>query len=468
MSSKRADGRIEKLLRALQALPENKVCFECGMTGTTNINMFNCSFVCTRCSGILREFPNNRVKSISASTFTLEEVKAIEAAGNLVNREIWLATYNPSNGFRLDPSDNHSVREFIRSKYVQKKWFREKAGHGATNVDFTASNTTLSRGSNPSSVTPPLNVFSPTSASFGGSNQFTSAPSETISRRQTVSSQQSHMDFFASVSAPVSGPTQAQQPRQSQPASFQPNATMDFFSAVATPSSSSMSSGMFNGTLSRSSNQPSNVAHNANNDFFNSNQQQAFGNAGFDFGQVPRTSSSIPVSASSQSFQQLQPSQISHSASGSFSNISSQQKQVEEDKYSALRELLFDANPGLGVSASYQAVAPANPFLSSNTPSYPGVYAPSNQIYAAPNPFGNVSTSSTFNSIPAVAAAPGVNNPFSSNYIPGSNPFMNTGFASSEAPRQVPQADYAGYNPFAQNGSSTQPMFSGTGGNTIF
>ena len=53
----------------------NKKCFDCEQRGPTYINVTIGSFVCTKCSGMLRGInPPHRIKSISMSSFSADEV----------------------------------------------------------------------------------------------------------------------------------------------------------------------------------------------------------------------------------------------------------------------------------------------------------------------------------------------------------------------------------------------------------
>ncbi|KAF8991158.1 hypothetical protein BGZ52_013355, partial [Haplosporangium bisporale] len=69
------------ILTSLLKLPENKKCFDCPSKVNVYVNLFNSTFICEKCSGLHREF-NHRVKSISASTFTSEEVASLQKGGN--------------------------------------------------------------------------------------------------------------------------------------------------------------------------------------------------------------------------------------------------------------------------------------------------------------------------------------------------------------------------------------------------
>ena len=61
---------------------ENKLCFECRQRGPTYVDVTIGSFVCSKCSGVLRGItPPHRIKSISMSSFSTEEVESIRTRG---------------------------------------------------------------------------------------------------------------------------------------------------------------------------------------------------------------------------------------------------------------------------------------------------------------------------------------------------------------------------------------------------
>ncbi|KAK3745103.1 hypothetical protein QZH41_015080 [Actinostola sp. cb2023] len=86
-AKKKQDEKNLKLLRELASQPHNKKCFDCGQRGPTYVNMTIGSFVCTSCSGILRGLnPPQRVKSISMTSFTPQEIEFLQGAGNEVRK----------------------------------------------------------------------------------------------------------------------------------------------------------------------------------------------------------------------------------------------------------------------------------------------------------------------------------------------------------------------------------------------
>ncbi|CAG8662288.1 17629_t:CDS:2, partial [Acaulospora morrowiae] len=68
-----------------------------------------------------REF-NHRVKSITASIFTPAEIESLKNGGNAKAAQIWLAKYRWMEFPEPNPDDVESIRNFMRAKYIQKKW----------------------------------------------------------------------------------------------------------------------------------------------------------------------------------------------------------------------------------------------------------------------------------------------------------------------------------------------------------
>eukprot|EP00732_Lithocolla_globosa_P002275 Lithocolla_globosa_v1_NODE_1446_length_2570_cov_8.811531.p1 type:complete len:624 gc:universal NODE_1446_length_2570_cov_8.811531:1872-1(-) len=123
MTTKKQDDKHQKILQDLAIKQENKKCMDCPSKGTSQIVIPFSSFVCLPCSGLHREF-NHRIKSISNSRFTPEEIATIKRGGNDRCRQIYLATWNPRDFAEPPVADTRGIRDFMRLKYVIKKWYR--------------------------------------------------------------------------------------------------------------------------------------------------------------------------------------------------------------------------------------------------------------------------------------------------------------------------------------------------------
>lgn len=109
----------------MRKLPANKKCFECGEIGTTYIVQDFGIFVCSGCAGIHREF-NHRVKGLSMSNFTLAELEVIRTQGNEVCLKLWMSRYNPRDFPQPGPKDTQRIKDFIRLKYRERRWYQER------------------------------------------------------------------------------------------------------------------------------------------------------------------------------------------------------------------------------------------------------------------------------------------------------------------------------------------------------
>lgn len=121
MGSKREEERKEKIIRGLMKLPPNRRCINCNSLGPQYVCTNFWTFVCMPCSGIHREF-THRVKSVSMSKFTSQEVEVLQNGGNQRAREIYLKNWDHQRQRLPDNSNAERVREFIKTVYVQKKY----------------------------------------------------------------------------------------------------------------------------------------------------------------------------------------------------------------------------------------------------------------------------------------------------------------------------------------------------------
>ncbi|KAJ8918461.1 hypothetical protein NQ315_008158 [Exocentrus adspersus] len=121
-SRKKQDEKNLKTLRELGALPQNKYCFDCNQRGPTYVNVTIGSFVCTKCSGMLRGItPPHRVKSISMATFTNEEIDLLKSRGNDYCRRVWLGLYEGSPP--SPTNDEQAVKDFMVEKYERRRYY---------------------------------------------------------------------------------------------------------------------------------------------------------------------------------------------------------------------------------------------------------------------------------------------------------------------------------------------------------
>ncbi|KAM1728075.1 hypothetical protein ACFX11_018745 [Malus domestica] len=88
------DEKIERTIRSILKIPENKRCINCNSLGPQYVCTTFMTFVCTNCSGVHREF-THRVKSVSMAKFNAEEVSALQAGGNERVGQIYFKDWDP-------------------------------------------------------------------------------------------------------------------------------------------------------------------------------------------------------------------------------------------------------------------------------------------------------------------------------------------------------------------------------------
>lgn len=118
------DDKFSLAIREIQASQAaNKKCFDCEQRGPTYINVTIGSFVCTKCSGMLRGInPPHRIKSISMSSFSADEVEMMRNRGNAWCQAVWLGLFDAQSQ-PVDFKDDEKIKEFIIAKYEKKRYY---------------------------------------------------------------------------------------------------------------------------------------------------------------------------------------------------------------------------------------------------------------------------------------------------------------------------------------------------------
>lgn len=120
-------NKPEDQIKKLSKLEGNKTCADCPEKVPGYVDLTHNVFICTKCSGIHRE-SQFKVKGVSMSIFTQEDVDALAEMGNEKFNGIYLANLNPRDFSLPNGNDLPKLKEFIRHKYIDKKWHRD--GHG--------------------------------------------------------------------------------------------------------------------------------------------------------------------------------------------------------------------------------------------------------------------------------------------------------------------------------------------------
>lgn len=124
-SSKKLEEKYNKILLDVKKRPHNRTCFDCNARGTNYANLNVNTFVCTTCSGIHREM-QHKVKSIGMSTFTIDEIKALDAGGNARAHAVWLANMPPGTQ-RPQEGNAQQIRAHMKAVYELKRYYSEAA-----------------------------------------------------------------------------------------------------------------------------------------------------------------------------------------------------------------------------------------------------------------------------------------------------------------------------------------------------
>jgi len=113
-------------IRKIARVDSNKTCVDCPEKMPSYINFTHHTFVCTKCSGIHREL-QFKVKGISMTVFTADDVKSMQEGGNARHNAKYMARHSPREYPIPNGSDINKLREFIRMKYLDKRWYSEDA-----------------------------------------------------------------------------------------------------------------------------------------------------------------------------------------------------------------------------------------------------------------------------------------------------------------------------------------------------
>ena len=110
---------VQELLK----IPENSICADCqkkaAKWASTNLGIF----ICIDCSGIHRSLGTHIsfVRSCTLDEWTQEQAHTMECVGNAIANAYWEANL-PKDFVRPDPGSRYEMTNFIKQKYVNKKW----------------------------------------------------------------------------------------------------------------------------------------------------------------------------------------------------------------------------------------------------------------------------------------------------------------------------------------------------------
>lgn len=134
--------QIEEYLQKIRRTPSNKLCANCrapSRLGFSAVCVKYGSFVCDLCKSAHQSF-SHRTKSVTMSTWTIEEVRALDeknGGGNDWCRARWFAKISESELERYAPKEGEPLdnyKKFVHMTYELGKWFDENgkpSGAGA-------------------------------------------------------------------------------------------------------------------------------------------------------------------------------------------------------------------------------------------------------------------------------------------------------------------------------------------------
>ncbi|XP_027821066.1 arf-GAP domain and FG repeat-containing protein 1 isoform X3 [Ovis aries] len=418
-----------KMLRDMTSLPHNRKCFDCDQRGPTYVNMTVGSFVCTSCSGSLRGLnPPHRVKSISMTTFTQQEIEFLQKHGNEVCKQIWLGLFDDRSSAIPDFRDPQKVKEFLQEKYEKKRWYvPPEQAKVVASVHASISGSSASSTSSTPEVKP-LKSLLGDSAPALHLNKGTPSQSPVVGRSQGQQQEKKQFDLLSDLGSDIFAAPAPQSTATANFANFahfnshaaQNSANADFadFDAFGQSSGSSNFGGF--PTASHSSFQPQTTGGSAGSV-----------NANFaHFDNFPKSSSA--------DFGTFNTSQ-SHQTASAVSKVSANKAGLQTtDKYAALANLdnIFSAGqvPSQSSASSdkYAALAELDSVFSSAATSSNAYTSTSN---ASSNVFGTVPVGASAQTQPASSSVPA---PFGA--TPSTNPFVaaaGPSVASSTNPFQT-------------------------------
>jgi hypothetical protein len=122
---KESSADTNKALESIRKIGGNKSCFDCSEKGVTYVVPKFGVFVCSRCSGIHREL-GFMVKGLGVCNFSEKEIAFLQEMGNDNAQKIWLAKFNTSKHSLPKSTDENAVKDHLKSKYIDKKWYSAK------------------------------------------------------------------------------------------------------------------------------------------------------------------------------------------------------------------------------------------------------------------------------------------------------------------------------------------------------
>ncbi|XP_030071568.1 arf-GAP domain and FG repeat-containing protein 1 isoform X2 [Microcaecilia unicolor] len=414
-----------KLLREMTSLPPNRKCFDCDQRGPTYANMTVGSFVCTSCSGILRGLnPPHRVKSISMTTFTQQEIEFLQKHGNEVCKQIWLGLFDDRSSSIPDFRDPQKVKEFLQEKYEKKRWYvPPEQAKVVASVHASISGSSASSTSSTPEVKP-LKTLLGESAPALHLNKGTPIQSPVVGRSQGQQQQEKkqQFDLLSDLGTDIfAAPAPAPAPRSSVAANFAnfahfnshtaQNSNADFanFDAFGQSSGSSNFGGFPTASQSFQSQTTGGSTASANANFAHFDNFPKSSSA--DFGAFNATQNNVTPASRVAANKSSLPSADKYAALADLDNIfnTSQGGSGQGSGYSTA----VTASAGSTVSAPSLSSASTDKRVFGTVPGSTAAQTHTSSL-AAPGSFGGAGSVNPFVAVPVAPVAP-VMNPFQIN-----------------------------------------------------
>uniref|UniRef100_A0A8C5KZV0 ArfGAP with FG repeats 1 n=1 Tax=Jaculus jaculus TaxID=51337 RepID=A0A8C5KZV0_JACJA len=372
--------------------------------------------------------PPHRVKSISMTTFTQQEIEFLQKHGNEVCKQIWLGLFDDRSSAIPDFRDPQKVKEFLQEKYEKKRWYvPPEQAKVVASVHASVSGSSASSTSSTPEVKPLRSLLGDAAPALH-LNKGTPSQSPVVGRSQGQQQEKKQFDLLSDLGSDIFAAPAPQSTATANFANFahfnshaaQNSASADFanFDAFGQSSGSSHFGGF--PTAGRSSSQPQTAGGSAGSV-----------NANFaHFDNFPKSSSA--------DFGTFNTSQ-SHPAASTVSKVSANKAALQTaDKYAALANLdnIFSAgqvpSQASAPSDKYAALAELDSVFSSAATSSNAYPSTSN---ASSGVFGTVPVGASAQTQPASSSVPA---PFGA--TPSTNPFVaaaGPSVASSTNPFQT-------------------------------